>query len=52
MMLLVISAILASFALGVMIAYWLCSALFTVFRMHVQTRTRTPLPMQTKPAHL
>ena len=52
MMLLVISAILASLALGVTISYGLCSALFTLFRMRVQAQSPARLPMQTKTAHL
>lgn len=52
MMLLVISAILASLAMGVTIAYGVCSALFTLFRMHVRTKSVAPLRMQTKTAHL
>lgn len=52
MMLLVISAILASFALGITIAYAACSALFTLFRMRVQAQTPPRLHMQTKVAHL
>ncbi len=50
MMLLVISAILASLALGVVIAYALCSTLFSLFRM----RTAAPpaLQMQADPIQL
>lgn len=51
MMLLVISAILASLAFGVMIAYATCSALFTLFRMHVRATRPAALPMQAKIAH-
>ena len=52
MMLLVISAILASFALGITIAYAACSALFMLFRMRVEAQTPTRLPMQTKALQL
>lgn len=52
MMLLVISAILASFALGVTVAYALCSALLTLFRMRAQAESLARLRMQTKTAHL
>ncbi len=56
MMLLVVSAILASLAMGVTIAYALCCALFTLFRVHTRTQARTPVPaaltMQAKTANL
>jgi hypothetical protein len=52
MMLLVISAILASLALGVTLAYAVCLALFTLFRIHVQTQRPAPLSMRTKTAAL
>lgn len=51
MMVLMISTILASLALGVTIAYALCSALFTLFRIHTRARRPVPLPMQRKIAH-
>jgi uncharacterized membrane protein len=52
MMLLVVSAILASLALGVTIAYALCLALFTLFRIHVRAQSPVRLRMQTKTVHL
>ena len=30
------SAVLASLAVGVLVAYWVCMAMFGVFRMHVR----------------
>jgi uncharacterized membrane protein len=51
MMLLVFSAILASLAFGVVIAYATCSILFRLFRMHVRATHPAPLPMQAKIAH-
>jgi hypothetical protein len=50
MMLLVASAIVASLAAGVVIAYGVCSALLTVFRLHARTNRPAPLPMRTKTA--
>jgi hypothetical protein len=52
MMLLVISAILASLALGVTIAYAACCGLFMLFRMRVRAQSPAQLRMQTKIAHL
>ncbi len=52
MMLLVISAILASLAMGVTIAYALCSVLFVLFRTRVRAQSPAGLPMQAKTAHL
>lgn len=52
MILLVVSAILASLATGVVISYGICSALFTVFQIHARAHRPAPLPMQTKTAHL
>jgi hypothetical protein len=52
MMLLVVSAILASLAIGVTIAYGLCSALFMLFRIHTQANSPAPIRMQTKIANL
>jgi MFS superfamily sulfate permease-like transporter len=31
-----ICAVLASLAVGVLVAYWVCMAMFGVFRMHVR----------------
>jgi len=31
-----ICAVLASLAVGVLLAYWVCMAMFGVFRMHVR----------------
>ena len=52
MMLLVVSAILASLAMGVTLAYALCLALFTLFRVHVRAQSPARLRMQTKTVHL
>lgn len=49
-MVLVVSAILASLALGVTIAYMLCCVLFAVLRTRVQTQRPAPLVMQPGPA--
>jgi hypothetical protein len=50
-MLLMVSTILASLALGVAIAHGLCSALFAMARMHVRAQHSAQLPMQTKIAN-
>lgn len=50
MMVLMVSTALASLALGVTLAYGLCSALFAIFRMHVRTHATTSFQVQTKPA--
>lgn len=52
MMLLVISAILASLALGVVIAYALCSTLFSLFRMKIPAAAAPALQMQPDPLQL
>ena len=52
MMLLVISAILASLAMGVTIAYAVCVALFTLFRIQVRAHSPVPLRMQPKTLQL
>lgn len=49
MTLLMISAALASLAIGVTIAYALCSVLFAVFRMHVRAHVAASLGVQAKP---
>jgi hypothetical protein len=51
MMLLMVSTILASLALGVAIAHGLCSALFAMARLHVRAQHPGQLPMQTKIAN-
>lgn len=51
MMLLVISAILASFAFGVTVAYGVCNLLFTLFRMHVRA-TQPAAPLHARPNSL
>jgi hypothetical protein len=51
MMLLVISAILASFAFGVTVAYGICNLLFTLFRMHVRASQPAP-PLHARPGSL
>lgn len=48
MILLMISTIVASLAMGVAIAYALCSALFAMARMHIRALKPPPLRMQTK----
>lgn len=48
MMLLMISTALASLAMGVTVAYALCSALFAIFRMHVRAQVAAPLRIQPK----
>lgn len=52
MMLLVISAILASLAMGVTIAYGLCCALFAFLRFQVATQGAAHLPMRPESARL
>ncbi|HVC89931.1 MAG TPA: hypothetical protein VND66_04825 [Acidobacteriaceae bacterium] len=51
MMLLMVSTILASVAMGVALAHGLCSALFALARMHVRAQKPAPLQMQTKIAN-
>lgn len=51
MMVLMIATILASFALGVTLAYGACYALFILFRMHTHSAKPAPLPMRTKIVH-
>lgn len=48
MTLLMISTALASLAMGVTIAYVLCSALFAAFRMHVRAHVGAPLRIHPK----
>lgn len=50
MMLLVLSAILASLAMGVTCAYGLCCAMFALFRIHVRAHQPNMTPMQVKTA--
>ncbi|MHB8303142.1 MAG: hypothetical protein ACYDC6_09960 [Acidobacteriaceae bacterium] len=50
MMLLMISTALASLAMGVTLAYAVCLALFTVFRMRVQQHAAATLRIQSKAA--
>lgn len=52
MMLLVVSAVLASLALGVTLAFWLCSALFMLFRMNTRAKRSIAITMQTKTVQL
>ena len=49
MMLLMISTALASLAMGITIAYALCSMLFALFRIHTRAQKPTPLRIQTHP---
>ena len=51
MVLLVISAVLASLALGVMIAYAVCLAMFELFRVHVHGVRPATLRIEAKTAH-
>jgi hypothetical protein len=51
MMLLMVSTILASLAMGVALAYALCSALFAMARMHVRAHNSAGLQIQTKIAN-
>ena len=52
MMLLMISTVLASLAMGVTIAYALCSLLFLLFRTHVRAHRTVPLRIHAKTAQL
>ena len=52
MILFMVSTILASLAMGVALAYGLCSALFAMARMHVRAQDSTRLQMQTKTVNL
>ncbi|MEO6966443.1 MAG: hypothetical protein ABI076_11200 [Acidobacteriaceae bacterium] len=52
MILFLISTILASLALGVALAYGLCSALFAVARMHVHAHDSAQLQIQAKVVNL
>ncbi len=51
MMLLVISAILASLAMGVTIAYGLCTALFALLRVHVRSHGPARLHIHPESVH-
>lgn len=51
MILLMISTILASVALGVAAAYGVCSGVFAMAKMHVRSRTSAPLQIHTKSAN-
>ena len=47
-MMLMVSTILASLAMGVALAHALCSALFAMARMHVRAQNPAGLQIQTK----
>ncbi len=49
MMLLMISTALASLAMGVTIAYALCSMLFALFRIHARAQKPASLRIQAHP---
>ena len=51
MILLMVSTILASVAMGVAIAYGFCSALFAMAKMHVRSQNPAALQIQTKSAN-
>jgi uncharacterized protein (DUF2062 family) len=40
-MLMLVCAVLASLALGVLVAYGICQAMFRVFRVHAQSAARS-----------
>ncbi len=40
-MLMLVCAVLASLALGVLVAYGMCQAMFRAFRVHAQSAART-----------
>ncbi|MHB1936253.1 MAG: hypothetical protein ACYCOR_06680 [Acidobacteriaceae bacterium] len=51
MIVLMISTILASVAMGVALAYGFCCALFAVAKMHVRSQHPAPLRIQAKSAN-
>jgi len=51
MILLMVSTILASVALGVALAYGFCSGVFAMAKMHVRSQTAAPLQIHTKSAN-
>jgi hypothetical protein len=51
MILLMVSTILASVAMGVALAYGFCSALFAMAKMHVRAQNSAALQIQTKSAN-
>jgi hypothetical protein len=51
MIVLMVSTILASVALGVAIAYGLCSGVFAMAKMHVRSQAGAPLQIHTKSAN-
>ncbi len=51
MIVLMISTILASVAMGVALAYGCCSALFAMAKIHVRSHHPAPLQIQTKSAN-
>jgi hypothetical protein len=51
MILLMVSTILACVALGVALAYGVCSGVFAMARMHVRSQTAAPLQIHTKSAN-
>jgi hypothetical protein len=51
MILLMVSTILASVALGVALAYGFCSGVFAVAKMHVRSHAAAPLQIHAKSAN-
>jgi hypothetical protein len=51
MIVLMVSTILASVAMGVALAYGCCSALFAMAKMHVRAQHPAPLRIQAKSAN-
>lgn len=51
MILLMVSTILASVALGVALAYGFCSGVFAMAKMHVRSQAATPLQIHTTSAN-
>ncbi len=45
-MLMVLCAVLASLALGVLVAYGICQAMFQIFRVHAQSAARSRVARQ------
>ena len=51
MIVLMVSTILASVALGVALAYGFCSGVFAMAKMHARSQTAAPLQIQAKSAN-
>jgi hypothetical protein len=52
MIVLMVSTILASVALGVALAYGVCSGVFAMAKMHARSQAGAPLQIHTKSANL